>query len=590
MTLMSIIETVRRQCRDCYKCLRACPVKAIKVEQGPGPYEVHVTVSEDYCTHCGTCIRECPQQAKKPRIDVDKVRELLHRGDRVAASVAPSFAAVLDKPLRLITALRKAGFSTVQETALGAEMVSQAHMRILEESDSPFIGSACPAIVSLVQRHYPEAIKFLAPIVSPAIAHGKYLKRAMPGVKVVFIGPCVAKKEEIDDPEVQGAVDVALTFDETLAWLREEGIRLEECPEGEFDGPFPSRARLYPADGGLLRSTVDCGLLSRAYLSVSGMDASIEMIRHFMGSHDVPRLVELLACPGGCIAGPSASSKLDLFERRRTLIEYEGSAQANPDASPAYYESLLPPEELKRSFRDLRVPLARPSERQIREILAKTGKYSPEDELNCGACGYSSCRDKAVAVFNGMADPEMCIPYMRQRAESMANVVVNATPSGVIVTTPDGTIVDLNQSAEAMIGKKKKEVVGSCVADLMDATLFEEAARTMAASRGEIELNDLVIDEQVVYVPEQKLLVGILIDRTEERRQMENRKRVAQEAVERARQVIEEQMEVAQKIAGLLGETTAETKISLTALMNVIGGEMPSNGATKGRSGGSSTQ
>ncbi len=587
---MSIIETLRRKCRDCYKCLRACPVKAIKVERGPGPYEVHVSVHEDFCVNCGTCIRECPQKAKKPRVDTDKVREFLRRGDRVAVSLAPSFAAALDRPMRFITALRKAGFHTVQETALGAEMVSQAHMRLLEESGEPYIGSSCPAVVNLVQRHYPEAVKFLAPLVSPAIAHGKYLKRAMPGVKVVFIGPCVAKKEEIDDPEVRGAVDVALTFEETLTWLREEGIRLEECQDGEFDGPFPQRARLFPADGGLLRATVDCGLLSKAYLSVSGMEASIETIRHFLGGDDVPRLVDLLACPGGCIAGPSALSKSDLFERRRMLIEYERSAQVNADASPAYYESLLPLDELKRSFRDLKVPLARPSEKQIREILERIGKYTPEDELNCGSCGYSSCRDKAIAVFNGMADPEMCIPYMRQRAESMANVVVNATPDGVIVTTPDGTIVDLNLAAETMIRRKKKEVVGTHISAYMDATLFEETARTMAPSRGEIALNGLVIDEQVIYVPDQKLLVGILMDITEERRQMENRKRVAEEAVERARRVIEEQMEVAQKIAGLLGETTAETKISLTTLMNVIGEEMPSSGSTKSGSGGSSTQ
>lgn len=585
---MSIIETVRRKCRDCYKCLRACPVKAIKVERGPGPYEVHASVHEDFCVNCGTCIRECPQKAKRPRVDTDKVREILRRGDRVAVSLAPSFAAVIDRPLRLITALRKAGFCTVQETALGAEMVSRAHMKILEESGQPYIGSACPAVVGLVQRHYPEAIRFLAPVVSPAIAHGRYLKRVMPGVKVVFIGPCVAKKEEIADPEVRGAVDIALTFEETLAWLNEEGIRLEECQDGQFDGPFPSRARLFPADGGLLRATVDCGLLSKTYLSVSGMDESIEMVRHFLSSHDVPLLVDLLGCPGGCIAGPSIPSKRDFFERRRMLIEYEKSAQSSPDAASDFYESLLPFEELKRSFRDLKVPLARPSEKQIREILERIGKYTPEDELNCGSCGYSSCRDKAIAVFNGMADPEMCIPYMRQRAESMANVVVNATPDGVIVTTPDGTIVDVNLAAETMIRKKKKDAVGKHISSIMDATLFEEAARTMATSRGEITLNGLVIDEQIIYVPDQKLLVGILMDITEERRQMEVRKRVAEEAVERARRVIEEQMEVAQKIAGLLGETTAETKISLTTLMNVIGEEMPSSGSTKSGSGGSS--
>jgi iron only hydrogenase large subunit-like protein/uncharacterized Fe-S cluster-containing protein len=586
---MSIIETVRSKCRDCYKCLRACPVKAIKIERGDAPYEVHASVHDDYCTNCGTCIRECPQKAKKPRIDTARVREFLERGDRVVASVAPSFAAAVDEPMRFITALRKVGFSFVQETALGAEMVSAAHRRILDESEFPYIGSACPAVVSLVERHYPEALKFLAPVVSPVIAHGKYLKRTMPGVKVVFIGPCVAKKEEIDDPLVRGAVDVALTFEETLAWLGEEGIQVKKCAEGGFDGPYPSRGRLYPADGGLLRATVDCGYLCKEYVSVSGMDASVEMVRHFLQNDDVPRLVELLACPGGCIAGPSALTDRDLFERRRMLVEYEASAQTNAECEPVDYGSLLPLEELMRSYRDLRVPLSRPSEREIREILEKSGKYGPEDELNCGACGYSSCRDKAVAVYNGMADPEMCIPHMRQLAESMANVVVNATPDGVVVTRLDGTIVDMNLAAEGMTGRKKKDLLGTWVGDIMDASLFNEAAMTKAASRGETTLDDLAVDEQVIYVSDQKLLVAILMDITEERRQAKVRKRVAEEAVERARRVIAEQMEVAQKIAGLLGETTAETKISLTTLMNVIEEEMPSDGTTKSGSGGSST-
>ncbi|HHX27868.1 MAG: [Fe-Fe] hydrogenase large subunit C-terminal domain-containing protein [Bacillota bacterium] len=586
---MSIIETVRSKCRDCYKCLRACPVKAIKVERGSGPYEVHASVHDDYCINCGTCIRECPQKAKKPRIDIHKVRELLEKGERVVASVAPSFAAVLEHPMGFITALRKAGFSAVQEAALGAEMVSAAHRRLLKESQSPFIGSACPAVVSLVERHYPEALKFLAPVVSPAIAHGKYIKRTMPGAKVVFIGPCVAKKEEIEDPMVAGAVDVALTFEETLSWLSEEGIQVAECAEGRFDGPFPGRARLYPADGGFLWATIDCGLLSSGHVSVSGVEASIEMVRHFLQNDDVPRLVELLACPGGCIAGPSHVSNRDLFEKRRLLIDYQRSAQANPEDSPVDYERLLTSQELERSFRDLRVPLGKPSERQMREILENIGKYRPEDELNCGACGYSSCRDKAVAVFNGMADPEMCIPYMRQRAESMANIVVSATPNGIIVTTLDGTIVDINLAAEAMLGRTKQDLLGTRVAEIMDASLFNEAVITKAPSRGEVTLNDLVIDGQVICMPDVQLLVAVLMDITEERRQMESRKRVAEEAVERARRVIEEQMEVAQKIAGLLGETTAETKISLTALMKVIGEEMPSDGSTKSGSGGSST-
>lgn len=589
---MSIIETLRSKCRDCYKCLRACPVKAIKVERGPGIHEVHASVHEDYCTYCGTCLTECPQKAKKARVDTDRVKEFLRHGEKVAASIAPSFAASIEHPMRFVTALRKAGFSIVQETALGAEMVSAYHRDLLLESPKkPYIGSACPAVVSLVQKHYPEAIPFLAPVVSPAIAHGKYLKQVTPGVKVVFIGPCIAKKDEIEDPAVAGAVDVALTFQEALDWLKTEGIKVAKCAVGKFDGPLPSKARLYPTDGGFLYATCDGGIMDRNRLSVSGMQAAIETIRHFLRCKELPQLAELLACDGGCLAGPSAVTGRDLYEKRRMLLAYqEESAKADPPGEPQDYASLLPREALKRSFRNLKVPVSQPSEKELREILEKSGKYGPEDELNCGACGYSSCRDKAVAAFNGMADPVMCIPFMRQRAESMANVVVSATPDGIIVTTLDGTIVDMNDSAELITGRSKKSSIGLRVAEIMDATSFNEAARTKADSRRETTIGNFVVDEQVLYVPDQKLLVAILMDITEPRRQMERRMRVAEEAIQRATQVIEKQMAVAQKIAGVLGETTAETKISLTALINVIGEEMPSSDTTKSGSGGSSTQ
>jgi iron only hydrogenase large subunit-like protein/uncharacterized Fe-S cluster-containing protein len=578
-----IIETERTKCRDCYKCVRACPVKAIRVVRGRLVHELHATVVEDACIHDGTCLRECPQGAKRVREETHLVKAMLRSGDKVAVSLAPSFASSLplDNPLRIVTAIRKLGVEIVQETALGAEMVARAHQKMMEVSDRPLISSSCPAVVSLIEMYHPEALEYLAPLVSPAIAHGKYLKRTYPGVKVVFVGPCVAKKAEIQRPDSKGAVDVALTFQELMKWLDEEGIDVESLPPGRFDGPRPGSARLFSADGGLLLTAHKDGLLRKETVAASGVPNCVEMIKHFIALERPPVLVELLACPGGCISGPFSLSRDDMFERRARLIAYAESQPEENGESPDY-GAMVPMEELFREYADRKVVMRQPTEEELAEILERSGKFSPEDELNCGSCGYSSCREKAVAVFNGMADPEMCIPYMRQRAESMANVVVEASPNGVIVTSRGGTVIEVNQAAERILGVNRKQCIGQPIESFMDAAMFHEAAKTRGSVSGELTIGDLIIQQQTLYLPAQHLLVALLDDVTKERREAERQTHVVEEAVARAQQVIERQMSVAQKIAGLLGETTAETKLSLTGLMNVVREGKPGTHEPKG--------
>ncbi|MGE5580127.1 MAG: [Fe-Fe] hydrogenase large subunit C-terminal domain-containing protein [Bacillota bacterium] len=580
---MSIIETVRTKCRDCYKCVRACPVKAIKVERGQHHGEFHASVVEERCIHCGTCLRECPQGAKKARRDVDRAKALLKGGRVVAASLAPSFASAFPgDPLRLVGALRSLGFTLVQETALGAEMVASAHRKLVSEGKGPYIGSACPALVSLVEKHYPEAMGYLAPLVSPAIAHGRYLKKRYPGVAVVFIGPCVAKKDEITQDSVAGSVDVALTYSELLSWLEEDGIALDDCNPASFDGPFPDRARTFAAEGGLLYSSCDgAGLFAQDAISMSGISSCMETLAAACSSGGVPNLVDLLVCQGGCISGPAAPEGPGYYEKRRRLIAYRESARPDGEAREDYARLLSLP-ELTRSFSDRRVALKSPTPAEIRQILEKSGKFTSADELNCGACGYGSCREKAVAVHNGLADPEMCIPFMRQRAESMANLIVSASPDGVLVTSLDGTIVDMNKAAETILGRRKKDCMGTRVSDHFDPCYFLEAARTMDSAHGPSQVGERAVDQNVLYVPDQKLLVGFMVDVTEEREEEERRRAVAEEAVARAQAIIEKQMSVAQKIAGLLGETTAETKLSLKTLMTVVREEKPSHNEPKG--------
>ena len=589
---MGIITTIDAKCKDCYKCLRTCPVKAIKMERGAQPHELHARVCEERCIFDGSCVLTCPQNAKKVASDLDSVRPLLEKGENVTASIAPSFPSVFpDVDPRVVpTALRLIGFSFVQETAIGAEIVSEEYERRFREDEMQLISSPCPVVVNLIERHYPEVIPYLAPIVSPMVAHGRYLKQIMPGTRVVFIGPCIAKLGERETPGVDDAIDFVLTFEELKDLFRQCGIDLGSLQPSRFDGAEPDRARLFPVEGGMLKSaSLSTDMLDCDVLTVSGLESCKEVLRQFIEGMErgdksyIPRLVDMLACEGGCINGPKNPSKEDIYTRRARVLEYvkqshddrRHSQRSGVGCQESPRCSSLPRELLERSYRNLKPVVEEPDEEAIRAILAKTGKHSKSDELNCGACGYDSCRDKAIAVFQGMADPEMCIPHMRERAESVANLFVASTPNAIIVIDENETIRDLNAAAEGMFKTKKGEVVGKNLSSIMEPGHFRKALQEKAVMQGEVCYPDmeLVTYQTIFYEPGERLAMGIIADITEERKRERRLLEIREQTLDKAQGVINKQMEVAQKIAGLLGETTAETKVLLTNLMNTFKNE-----------------
>jgi PAS domain S-box-containing protein len=594
---VGIIATIDAKCKDCYKCLRTCPVKAIKMERGALPHELHARVCEERCIFDGSCVLVCPQNAKKVASDLDSLRPLLEKGERVAASLAPSFpSAFPDVDPRVIpTALRLIGFSFVQETAIGAELVSGEYTRRFREEDTPLISSPCPVVVNLVERHYPEVIPYLAPIVSPMVAHGRYLKQIMPGTKVVFVGPCIAKLGEREVPGVDDAIDFVLTFEELKDVFLQDGVDLASLEPSRFDGAVPETARLFPVEGGMLRSaSLSTDMLDCDVLTVSGLESCKEVLKQFirgMRQGDrthLPRLVDMLACEGGCINGPKNPSVEDVYTRRARVLEYvkqssdDRNRSKEADARDVPERPEIPQKLLERSYRNLKPDVQAPDEGIIKAILAKTGKHSESDELNCGACGYDSCRDKAIAVFQGMADPEMCIPYMRERAESVANLFVASTPNAIVVIGEDEVIRDLNAAAERMFKRKKGEVVGKNLSAILEPGYFRQALQEKTIVQGEVCYPDkeLVTYQTIFYEPSERLAMGIIADITEERKRERRLLEIREQTLDKAQGVINKQMEVAQKIAGLLGETTAETKVLLTNLMNTFRNEGESNGTS----------
>ncbi|MEW6524919.1 MAG: [Fe-Fe] hydrogenase large subunit C-terminal domain-containing protein [Bacillota bacterium] len=566
------IQSIKAKCRDCYLCLRSCPVKAIRLEPGKGRHELHASVIDQRCILDGRCVKVCPQQAKRPRPNTDRVRDMLAAGGPVAVSLAPSFPSLFDAdPLLVPAALRRLGFVYIQETAIGAEMVAREHQRLARESVHTLITSSCPAVVNLIQCHFPAAIRFLAPIVSPMVAHGRYLKHILPGHKVVFIGPCIAKMHEAETTTLAGAVDAVLTFEELAEWLEEESIDLDRLEPGGFDGIAPRWARLFAVDGGTLRTAaLDTDVLSHYTQTVSGLERCKDLIEHVLARPDqLPRLVEMVACEGGCIAGPTNPSPEHVFRRRQRVLRYaEARAQEPAAADRAGLDAV----DLSRSYEDQSMGLTEPDEDTLRAILAKSGKHRPEDELNCGSCGYNTCREKAVAVFRGWADPEMCMPYMRERAESMSNTVVSSTPNAIFVVNPDGTVIDINPAAERVFRTTRADAVNRHIGDFMSYGIFERVVETGELLRDEVSFPhlDYAARRTVFWEESQRVTIAVLADCTEEKRHLETVQQMRQQTLNKAQGVINKQMEVAQKIAGLLGETTAETKVLLTQLMRMM--------------------
>ncbi|MTI81989.1 MAG: PAS domain-containing protein [Firmicutes bacterium] len=570
---MGLISTNEAKCRDCYRCVRTCPVKAIAISSDIDSSTLHAKVIDELCVLDGSCLLACPQNAKKlDSNDLANVMQLLEQGEQLAAAVAPSFVAglPLDNPRNLPDLLKIIGFNIVEETSIGAGLVARHHQKI--GFDKPLIGSSCPVIVNLVERYYPQLIPMLAPVVSPMVAHGRSIKAVNPDHKVVFIGPCVAKKREQTTAGIEDAVDFVLGFDELWELVNHRNINISNLNAADFDNKPTGTSSLFPLEGGMLRCFKK-GLNDpeEDFVSVTGLDECIDFLKHLAEGEITtpPKIMELLACKGGCISGPLSMCRDESLYRRKCKVQnYYRSCSGHSDES----EVKLPDEMMLRTYQSRKVDITYPNVTELQQILAKTGKHKTEDELNCGACGYDTCRDKAIAVYQGKAEVEMCIPYMRKRAESLSNVVTSAMPNGIIVADSNQIVLDINPAAEIMFKCSSEQVVGKKLDNIINPENFIRVFNS--GKLLDVCCNypdkDIVTSEVIFPVEHEDLVVGIFIDITEEKRQREQFELIKNQTIVQAQEVIEKQMTVAQEIAGLLGEATAESKIQLSRLIKLM--------------------
>mgnify|MGYP002672521635 CR=1 FL=1 len=551
----------KSNCKNCYKCIRHCPVKSIRFSGN----QAYIIGNE--CILCGQCFVVCPQNAKEIVDETEKVRVLLQSGAPVYVSLAPSFAANYEgvgiEGMR--EALRQLGFADAEETAVGATMVKREYERMLRENHPDvLISSCCHSINLLIQKYYPTVLPYLAAVDSPMQAHCKDIKRRHPEAKTVFIGPCVAKKDEAE--HYDGIVDAVLTFEELTAWLDQKGIALKK----EKDCLQQSRARFFPTTGGVLK-TMKQDAPDYTYLALDGVENCKAALKEIENGKIHHCFIEMSACVGSCIGGPIMEK-----QHHTPLRDYMAIADY---AGETDFDVCQPDEvTMSKHFEYIERRAQMPSEAEIRDIMRnKMGKLKPSDELNCGSCGYDTCREKAIAIYQGKAEVSMCLPFLKEKAESFSDNIVNNTPNGLIVLNENLEVQQINTAARRIMNlRSASDVMGEPVVSIMDPTLFMQARNTghdIHNQRTYLAEYDRYVDLTVVYDKEYRLLICIMRDVTAEEADREKKESISRQTVEIADKVVDKQMRIVQEIASLLGETAAETKIALTKLKESIADE-----------------
>lgn len=564
MDALAPVYSVNAQCRDCYKCVRRCPVKAIRVEND------HAVVVPEACIYCGTCVATCPNNAKMVRDDLQAVRNLVGARKDVILSLAPSFASEFPgvDPARLSAALKKLGFAVVRETAVGANIVSRRVAELMAKSPNHRlqISSACPVVVELVQRYYPRFAAYLTPVDSPIIAHCKALRREFPDAPIVFAGPCVGKKHESD--QRQDLLYGALTFEELRRWMMMAGVDEPAYLPPDPDYKLPGDGAYYPIEGGMLRSVernfhalAPKGELQPMVLTgIRTLQTMLETLDP--KTLEQPVFIEALACPGGCVCGPktrvrcAAGGMLDLLRHaRKTLPD-------DPEDKPDVGHHYRPAATAHPDF----------PEEAIQATLHALGKFRPEDELNCAGCGYDSCRELACAILAGNAEAQMCVSRMRQIALKQSSAIDRALPYGLVVADKQLRVLECNERFATLLGEATRVAYeakpGLRDADLARLIPYEQLFRNVLETgeetiRQTVEIEGRLFSLTIFNVDVHEVVGALILDVTE----TEQKRRAL---IDKARTVVTNTAKTVQQIAFMLGRNAAESELILDSAVEMF--------------------
>lgn len=563
----AVIYTEKNNCQDCYKCITKCPVKSIKIEDNSA------SVINDLCIYCGQCVLSCPVHAKNYREDYKKVQWMIDSGKKVVACIAPSIITDFKEISipEFYSYLKELGFYGVSETANGAEIVAQESQKWLEDQpNGVYISSCCPSIVNYISIYFPMLIKNIVPIVSPMVAHGNQVKKSLgKDVKTVFIGPCIAKKQEADI--FSNSIDVAITFKELKKLFDDEMLQKRKIsqvlPENFILGK-PSIGNLFPIDGGMLTNMKkNTSVIDFGYMTFSGMKIIKDIINEIPGwKPDKKIFLELMACEGGCVKGPGMNNREGLITKREKILFSSSVSNEFENITTIAKEGI----NVKREFSQLKTYISCiHSEDEIQNVLFSMGKWTEKDELNCTGCGYENCREFAKAMLDGKAERTMCISYMRKVAQDKASILLQKIPYGVVIVDENLRVIDCNKKFAEMIRGETLMIFennpGLPNADLTKLVSFHKLFSTLLASGEEIIEQDVRDGDNyyhvsIISIQKFKIICGII----------ENFKDpdIQHDIIgNRIQDVIGQNMEVVQRIAYLLGENASYTESMLNSII-----------------------
>lgn len=568
---MRHINVKKANCKNCYKCIKACHVKSIKYDSDK------IVIMEDECIHCGKCITICPQNAKSIDNDVYKIKQFIDDGNvKVCVSLAPSYIAAFgNKQKKLVAALKNLGVDYVEETSVGAAYVTDAYRKKLSEGEMEnIISTSCPVVNEYIRKYYPELVKYMVEVMSPMVVHGKLVKEKYgKNTKMVFIGPCFGKLQEAD--ENSEYVDAAITFTDLIKWFQVEGIVLDNFRDENFDEES-TYSRVYPIVDGILYDLMNSydgkkgteKIERYDIVSISGLPNVQNMLMEMEKGIINHVFVEANACYGGCIHGP--------FMPRDRYTHYKDRLEIKNYADKAKDKFVKSDMDISQKFKPDSVNVNMPTESEIRYILAKIGKYSKAQELNCGSCGYTTCREKAIAVYQNKTDLYLCLPYMMDINQTMSNVTLSLTPNYIIAVDENMNIKEFNVAAQRLFKTSRTEALGKKLSEFIDVSDFQNVIyNQMGIYDKKVRYDNLniVTEQTIVYSADRNMAIAIIKDITEEEKAKESEYKKRLDSLEMAQKVIDKQMVVAQQIASLLGETTAETKVTLNKLKNMMDSE-----------------
>jgi iron only hydrogenase large subunit-like protein/uncharacterized Fe-S cluster-containing protein len=556
---MKILQFENVNCKNCYKCVRYCPVKAIEIKNHCAQ------IREDECILCGRCTIVCPQKTKEAISDVEKIKDALNEKKQIVASVAPSFSAYYHSEFAdFREALLKLKFVEAFETAEGAYLVKTEYEKLLEENPGKtYISSCCTSLNELIKKYYPKALKYLAPVITPMDAHSKLLKEKFPDAVIVFVSPCIAKKLERYDKD--SYVDYVISFEELGEMLKDNNIEISKSNSGGEGTRYLSRK--FPTDGGIISSMKPD--TDHEYISLSGYKDCVQAIDDICNGKVSKCFVEMSFCEGSCVGGPS-------FQRNNISL-LASNLEINKQSKDLDYSqdfNVMCKQSLKKTYTDRESIIhAKPSEAQIVAILHKMGKYTEADELNCGMCGYFSCREKASAVYAGKAEINMCLPYMKERAESFSNQIINISPNAILTVDMDLKVQQINKAASDIFHLEPKDIINQPVSRILDEFDFVNIITSDAPKTEKFTFlaeYNTYLSQIFMYDKSNGIIVCIMKNITAERKKRNQLLQKKIQAAAMADDIADKQLRIVHEIASLLGETAAETKIAIRDLKNTI--------------------